>query len=41
MPSGSNNLTKQREYDNFMKHNDVNVFIETGCTTRPPKTYHT
>ena len=24
-----------------MKPNDINVFLETGCTTRPPKPSHT
>jgi|ETNmetMinimDraft_31_1059906.scaffolds.fasta_scaffold37489_1 hypothetical protein len=41
MPTGDKNLFKYREQENFMKGNDINVFIESGCTTKPPKTFHT
>ena len=41
MPSGNKNLGKYKELDNFMKGNSLNVFIESGCTTKPPKTFNT
>jgi len=41
IPSGNKNLHKYRDLENFMKGNDTNVFIETGCTTKKPKPSHT
>ena len=26
---------------NLLSGNDVNVFLETGCTTKEPKVFHT
>ena len=39
MLSGNKNLFKYREIDKFLKKNDICVFIETGCTTKPPKLF--
>ena len=34
IPSGNKNLLKYRVLENFMKPNDINVFLETGCTDK-------
>ena len=41
IPSSNKNLHKHKEYEKFMKGNDANVFLETGCTTKKPKVFHT
>ena len=41
MPTSNKNLFKAKEQENFMRGNDLNIFIESGCTTKPPKISHT
>ena len=41
IPSSNKNLHKHRDYEDFMKGNDANVFLETGCTVKKPKIFHT
>ena len=37
IPSSNKNLHKHRDLDTFMKDNQLNVFLETGCTTTGPR----
>ena len=38
LPSGNSNLNKVRSLKNFMRGNNLNVFLETGVTNRPIRT---
>ena len=38
LPAGSSNLHKVRVQKNFMRGNNLNVFLETGVTNRPIRT---
>ena len=41
IPLNNKNLHKYRDYENFMKGNDASIFLETGCTNKKPKVFHT
>ena len=40
VPSSNKNMHKFRAYEKFMHHNSLNVFLETGCTTKAPKIFN-